>query len=412
MGIMNDDILMTWDSGSMAGNGFEVHGRMMSGGSEFRVNTKVLYHQHQSTIAVNATGRAHVAWVSVLKPRQSIIAAQVYARGEGIGDVTTGPPITEFKNAQVVVTANVNENTTDSSGGKLEEMRVTAEYRRQQDIAEAQSQAARLAIEASSKAAIAGVQSAARTQATLPSTGSIGNENIPRTGAIAVQSGLTGIPVAGRIIAGAPVKTAGGAAPASTGTASRNAMATVAVQSSAVRSGTIAATATRVSAASLFTPPNASAGGAARVTTSTSGRPGTASATPVGSYITSRTVVDGRAAAQFSAQPVSTQRPQPTVAARPVATAAERVNVTRNSTQMRTTVAQQSQVPVAARLVDNGGQYSMEWNGRQGMNYQVQGSTDRSNWQNIGTTKTSTGSDSVQVNPISGQRFFRVVQAH
>ena len=415
VGIMNDDILMTWNSGSMAGNGFEVHGRMMSGGSEFRVNTKVLYHQHQSTIAIDATGRAHVAWISVLQPRHSVIAAQLYSRGEGNGDVTAGPPITEFKNAQIVVTANTNDNINDPVGGKLEEMRVTAEYRRQQEIAAQQTEAAKLAIQASSKAAMTGVQSAARTQATLPSSGAVGSEASSMATQVPVRSGITSIPVGVRTIAGGVAKPAGSAVPANTTTASKNAMATVATQSSGIRPGTISAAATRVNAASLFTEtrPGVAGTAAARATTQLAGRPTGSAATPVGSYITSRTV-DSRAASQFSPQPIATARPQATVtaAARPMATAAERVNVSRSSTQMRTMVAQQSQVPVAARIVQNAGQFSMEWSGRQGMNYQVQGSADRVNWQNVGATRPSAGNDAVQLDSSTGQKFFRVIQAH
>lgn len=417
MGIMNDDVLMTWDSGSMAGNGFEVHGRMMSGGSEFRVNTRVLYHQHHSTIAVDSNGRAHVAWVSVLEPRQSIIASQKYARGEGDGDVTVGPGITEFKNEQVVITAEVQDQSSDT-GVKLQEMRVAAEIKRQQGIAAELAAATGMAVQASSRAAVAGVQSAARTQATLPSTGSFGTEFSTGGALPSIQPGTASFPVGGRALAGAAPKPVASAVAVNTVAASRTAIASAANQSQGTRSASGASGATRVNAATLFNEQRPSSSGATqtaatRPTISLTGRSATAGATSVGSYIANRSP-DGRAANQFTAQP-NTSRSQPTITApRPTVSAATRVTASRASTQMRTSVAQQaSQTPVAARIVQNNGQFSMEWNGRQGMNYQVQGSADSVNWQNVGATKTSSGSgDSAAINQTTGQRYFRVLQAH
>ena len=65
--------------------------------------------------------------------------------------------------------------------------------------------------------------------------------------------------------------------------------------------------------------------------------------------------------------------------------------------------------PVAASVKRVNGELYIQWISRKGERYQVQGSSDRTNWINVGKPRNGTGKvDSVAINS-DGPRYYRVV---
>ena len=72
----------------------------------------------------------------------------------------------------------------------------------------------------------------------------------------------------------------------------------------------------------------------------------------------------------------------------------------------RTGLPGQREVP--AGLQSNGNQFSINWQARSGVRYQVQGSNDRVNWSNHGGIRSGTGSSQAAVD--RSYRYYRVVE--
>tara|TARA_B100000029_G_C17192076_1_gene821039 strand:+ start:489 stop:746 length:258 start_codon:yes stop_codon:yes gene_type:complete len=68
---------------------------------------------------------------------------------------------------------------------------------------------------------------------------------------------------------------------------------------------------------------------------------------------------------------------------------------------------------VAAALIRNEEESRLQWYGRRGVNYQVQGSDDLSSWNSVGAPRSGAGgSDSVNLNNPNGPRYYRVVRTN
>ena len=69
-------------------------------------------------------------------------------------------------------------------------------------------------------------------------------------------------------------------------------------------------------------------------------------------------------------------------------------------------ISGQREVP--AGLQNNGNQFSINWQARGGVRYQVQGSNDRVNWSNHGGIRSGNGSSQATVD--RSYRYYRVVE--
>ena len=93
MAQLDDEILMVWDCGTVDNAGSEVHGRLLDGGAEFRVNTKTALQQWMATAAGDGNGRGLVVWVDVVSSDNTTLRAQkVSNRGRG-PDLAAGPDV-------------------------------------------------------------------------------------------------------------------------------------------------------------------------------------------------------------------------------------------------------------------------------------------------------------------------------
>ena len=68
---------------------------------------------------------------------------------------------------------------------------------------------------------------------------------------------------------------------------------------------------------------------------------------------------------------------------------------------------------VAAALIRNEEGSRLQWYGRRGGNYQVQGSDDLNAWSSVGAPRSGSGrSDSVDLKTDNGPRYYRVVKTN
>ncbi len=93
--MVGSDALVTWASSGQDAGGLGVQGRMLSGGTEFQINSQGQLNQSMPTIGSDGTGKYIAVWVNTMKADHSILSAQRYlvpngAVGEGVVDVTAG----------------------------------------------------------------------------------------------------------------------------------------------------------------------------------------------------------------------------------------------------------------------------------------------------------------------------------
>ena len=89
------EVLMAWDCGMRDGARVEIHGRLMSGGAEFRVNTKVVHQQRMVAASGDDKDRIIVLWVDVVNSKNTTLKAQMYVtNGEGV-DLAAGQSVTQ-----------------------------------------------------------------------------------------------------------------------------------------------------------------------------------------------------------------------------------------------------------------------------------------------------------------------------
>jgi len=93
--MVGSDALVTWATSGQDAGGLGVQGRMLSGGTEFQINSQGQLNQSMPTIGSDGTGKYIAVWVNTMKADHSILSAQRYlvpngAVGEGVVDVTAG----------------------------------------------------------------------------------------------------------------------------------------------------------------------------------------------------------------------------------------------------------------------------------------------------------------------------------
>jgi hypothetical protein len=103
----------------------------------------------------------------------------------------------------------------------------------------------------------------------------------------------------------------------------------------------------------------------------------------------------------------------PSSSRRAFASASSRFNsIMRNSLSRTGTERSVQPKPVATSLKRSEGGTQIQWTGRSGARYQVQGSKDLRQWTNVGAARSGAGRrDAMQINPNSGgPRYYRVIQ--
>ncbi len=373
------EVLVAWQCEVRQTGGYEVHGRLLSGGAEFRANTRVLYHQRQPTVAVDGHGNFGVAWVDYIRDRHAILSVRQFAP-TAEQDITAG--------------ADVNYEGTAANGVTLAGQVAKPEDPVKTELAgraAVQQEAVERAVDQQVAQAATVAQAAAGAAATiiLRSTAQTATGNEVRTSPMGpVASGMT----AGRI---STVK-AGAASP------SQAALSSAAAAKRLTISRTASANTLRniVSQARTAQPALPSA-----VTRSGYIEPkgaATGATKTVAVTAATKAVVSRAAASTGSAS----------TTARRTTTAASRLTTVRNTAASSATAARA--VPaVQASLTGSGRNMQMQWNTTAGGKYQVQGSVDQQSWQNVGAIRTGAGAtDAVPVDAAGNLRFFRVTKTN
>ena len=91
---MAGDALVAWTSYGQDASGAGVQGRLVSGGTEFQVNSQGQLHQSAPTVTTDGASKFLVVWVNTIQPQHSILSAQRYVTSDsnldGVVDITSG----------------------------------------------------------------------------------------------------------------------------------------------------------------------------------------------------------------------------------------------------------------------------------------------------------------------------------
>lgn len=150
--MLGDSGLVVWAGPEITGAGQGIQGRMLSGGSEFRVNSQTSYHQ-KDPLVIGAGSEYIAVWVNTIKASHSILSAQRYSLGSGAIDLTAGvsqPAAISASSAQQVSLGVVREAEQRS-----------ATYAAQQTAALARVDAARVAAASATAPTVSSTQAAA-----------------------------------------------------------------------------------------------------------------------------------------------------------------------------------------------------------------------------------------------------------
>ena len=438
-------ILMTWDCGSQDGSSSEVHARMSTGGSEFRVNTRTLYQQKMVTAAGDGNGRAMVVWVDVLNSKNTTLKAQNFStRGGGV-DLATGPSVTEggMGPQRMPLVVKMNEKNV-SPGSELEQQR---ENLRQEAIVRQEGaiqEASMVAREAAAKSAVEAVKREAMRQSTRQGSGQIKNPLLENNSGEETRQSLAEKSASGtsnRINMKSTPKVEtpkafglhGGSQRSAIGAVMRSGGSTIA------RSNLAAQSALRNSAKSYNTTRQSMASGRGAIGRMSSAYGSRFSILNRGSsqMTTTRPSAGVRQSAQnamreyarrrlmTASAPRFSMRPSqsPTRSPTGVRNLVPRSNGIGQSAQNRTLILQQNaafaqsqmrRTPVSATLNrSTDGRLNLRIQSQAGKRYVVQSSADKMNWRNTGQVQRGTGSPMMlPVRPGPGQRFLRVLPSN
>ncbi|MBC8325853.1 MAG: hypothetical protein H8E27_09540 [Verrucomicrobia subdivision 3 bacterium] len=467
-----DGVLVAWDCGSNTKSGSEIHGRMLKGGAEFRVNTRVINKQNMTAAAGNGNGMLMVAWVDVISPTSFLLKAQRYSTKNPSIDLAAGADVTGGGQGPNKVVLAIKKEGKSPGGVKMEEKKEEAVGNVVVQHESAIAEAVRTT-QASARAAQNAVKQASR-QSTRnvgnvikpPSAGAIarpvnaevvnnggGQQNINSkpsggqsvfgmhtvSGGSSMRMSAAGRPTiiqrpttqnvsaktgtsagarhnAAGVSRGAGAPMAGGRPAASmvTTQAARNALLSTARNySGARRIGSLG------SAPSIRNPITTARGATSsvrnRATFNTQSRlssvPGTR-----GNFSPGTVVSQGNSQRQlfaFRGSQSGSVATRGTISGPYRATQTtvqSRFNEIRNRANTGSAVAQQMRnIPVPSKVTLQNGRMSLRFDSRPGSRYVVQTSNDRSNWTAVGNPKVGTGRSMSVPFQSNGQRFIRVV---
>jgi hypothetical protein len=426
--VIGEDAFVAWTSYGQDAGGAGIQGRLISGGTEFAINSQGNLHQKGPAIASYGENKYLAVWVNTIAADHSIISAKRYslrngATVEGVVDVTAGvvqvvaadfgPRKTnpQAASAQVVATtgqqpvATLNINPAPPQVSSVAP--AVAAVRQQQQTGSApqvittSSPSPAPVITTTqpsqrvSQAAATAMNSMAQLRAS-PNTYTRMNTRQPqlRSSTMAAQSSLQ--------------------------QQARSRMYGTAVNRPAYQSQNSAFNRAKPTANSLMSPTRtaflrqplqASAmnrGSYSRMSTRGIQRPVSSASATTGSGVRSVRQLTPNTGSQ-AGRTAGYQR----MNTRQSSTAADRFGSLMNRAQASAADARNSGMrPVPASVTQNGRGTRLQWLSQNGARYQVQSSNDRTSWQNVGTPRSGrAGSDSMPVQP-GGPRYYRVVRSN
>ncbi len=467
-----DGVLVAWDCGSYTKSGTEIHGRMLNGGAEFRVNSRVLNKQNMVATAGNGNGMLMVAWVDVISAASVLLKARRYSTKNPGVDLASGSDVEEGGQGPSKIVLASRKEAKSPGDVIMEEKKEQAEgnviVKHESEISEAvrtTQASARAATNAIKQASRKSTRNAGRV-VSPPSAGAIARPvNAHVMNETSNQQIANIRPSGGQAGFGMHTSAVGGSARISA--ASRPLI----IQRTAARNVTTPAT----SATSGYTSKGQARGGGAPMA---GGRPAASVASTLAarntlqsttrSYAGTRRVGSLRSAPSIrSAQTISRSGTSSTVSNRGVYNTQTRMSsvpgnrgnitpgtISRQNTRQRqifgfrssassgsavrgtvsgpyrnTTTAVQNRfesirssantgtvraqqvgnTPVPSQVTMQNGRMSLRFNSRPGSRYVVQTSNDRSNWAAVGSPQIGTGRSMSVPFQSNGQRFIRVV---
>ncbi len=467
-----DGVLVAWDCGSYTKSGIEIHGRMLKGGAEFRVNSRVLNKQNMVTTAGNGNGMLMVAWVDVISATSVLLKARRYSTKNPVVDLALGTDVDGGGQGPSKVVLAARKKVKSPGGVIMEEKKEQAEgnviVKHESEISEAVR-----TTQASARAAKNVVNQASRQSTrnvgrvvSPPSAGAIarpvnaqvvnGTSNQqattiqPSGGQAGFGMHTSGVGGSGRISAvsrpliiqrsatrnattpatsGASGNTStgqarGGGAPMAGGRPAASLASTQAARSTLQSTARSYAGARRVG--SLRSAPSIrSASTISRSVTSSTARnrgvyntqtrmssiPGNRGNFSSGTVSRQNTTQRQIFGFRSSGSPVSAVRGTVSGPYRNTTPSAQnRFSNIRSSANTGTVKAQQMRnTPVPSQVSMQNGRMSLRFNSQPGSRYVVQTSNDRSNWSAVGSTQVGTGRSMSVPFQSNGQRFIRVV---
>ena len=409
----NNETVFVWESRGQDLGGQGIVGKLHPDGEEFVVNTQRNLDQINPGVAIDALGRAIVVWANTIKSDSSIISAQQFL----VGVESTHPPAPpNLETAANSAPANQNLPAVASSPAAptlptpapLGEPPLVTKAQNVPDTVTSQPETMPQFPRSPSHASLAATQmvrSGSRVPGIAQGSPSQSGSAQPRnvTGVFPSRASFnerSGSFTPGRAAANAlnqigstqgntQYRLAGqnvgshGSAPARSGLRPQSSGSTT-VSRSSMLSG--------LQSAASFQPRRTTvtsrSGPRAGLRTSSASTPVARTGISLGSRIKDRTASQGTA--------------------RSGGIASSRFELLRRQSQQATQqagVARMQAVPAGLRV--SGENISVNWQARQGVRYQIQGSNDKTSWANYGTVKTGVSNMSAQVS--RQYRFYRVM---
>ena len=401
-----DEVVYVWESVGQDLGGHGIVGRCYPAGKEFVINSQRNLDQYDPAVAVTGQGTVIVAWANTIRSDQSIISSQHFVIGSGpptdnpavasetesaleLESVSSTPAAPSFTPAVDVATAPTvlgSGNTSAAASATVENAPSFPRPASPASVAAAVAQNTRsgsVTPGGVSRPAVSGVSRGFGLGDRFPTRASL-RSGITTPGQ-AAQSALRQLSTRGiqnNRFAGSggslrPSRSGSGASLSRSGMLDPRMMRALGSQFGS-RTGLQAS---RSPGAAGFSARNSAGIGAAR------GLPPGLSSRMGGQRRSggTSTAPSGLMTRAMSAQSRFTQMRQDA---------------------QRTGLPGQREVP--AGLQSNGNQFSISWQARNGVRYQVQGSNDRVNWSNHGGIRSGTGSTQAVVD--RSFRFYRVVE--
>tara|TARA_Y100000588_G_scaffold43261_2_gene41158 strand:+ start:182 stop:2395 length:2214 start_codon:yes stop_codon:yes gene_type:complete len=405
---MGGEALVAWTSYGQDTSGGGIQARLISGGREFQVNTQSRMHQRAPTVAADGAGKFLVVWVNTISATHSILSGQRYVSSDGelagVVDVTAGEVelVEAVAQRQKVTPVSMSAQPEPVLSSGLDVALKTTENVapvRKNVISRAAPQ---VVLEAPAAPRLTPVESTVNTAsapASAPSAPSMAEMRAAQASAVPPNSAAAGRSM---LLAAARMRTQD----------RRSMMTRSAPTLAQVRSAAPSFASIRNSYAQRLA--NARA---------TAPRPLGASRQFAGTgYQRTSGWRNGTAGAPSGFTRATQMAGTSSAASRGFNSASSRFNQLMGNSLSRTAMqrraregqGQQQVRPVATSLQRSDDGLRIQWSGRQGARYQVQGSSDLRQWQNVGAARAGNGrADSVSVNSGGdGPRYYRVVRVN
>jgi hypothetical protein len=180
LAVTEKGVLIVWDCGSDVYRGEEIHGRLLSGGAEMRMNTQVLNRQYMAAAAGNGKGKLMVVWADVVSPVNIILKARYFTTANPLINLAAGPDVTGGGQGpkKIILVAQKEKVSPGrvSMRAKNEQAVSNMIVKHESEIAEAMR-----TTQASAKAAAGAVQNAAAQNSRSQQSRNIARVNAPQS---------------------------------------------------------------------------------------------------------------------------------------------------------------------------------------------------------------------------------------